>query len=66
METISPHEVKIYCKFTRSPRTWFTSNEGAKSGISGVKCRCLHSGGEPPQIAKAPRTDIRYGVETFI
>jgi hypothetical protein len=66
MTTISPHEVKIYCTFTRSPRTWFTSDEVAKSGISGVKFRCFHSGVQPPQIKEAPRTDMRYGVQTFI
>ena len=32
----------------------------------GVKLRCFHGGGKPPQITQAPRTDMQYGDETFI
>lgn len=34
-------------------------------GISGVKFRCLPSGGQPPQFKEAPGTDMQYGVQTF-
>jgi hypothetical protein len=32
----------------------------------GVKFRCLPSGVKPPHMTGAPRTDMHYGVETFI
>jgi hypothetical protein len=27
----------------------------------GVKFRCFHGGGKPPQIKEAPGTDMQYG-----